>query len=85
VIDRTTRPGRLRHRSWRELTDRQRRFVVVAGAVELVLTAVAAADLARRDASALRGPKAVWAALLSVQPVGPVAYLLLGRRGSCRP
>ena len=38
-------------------------------------------DLMRRPASQVRGPKLLWAAGFVVQPVGPVAYLLWGRRG----
>lgn len=54
--------------------------MVVSAAVELVLTAKAAKDLATRDGSQVRGPKLVWVPLLTVQPFGPVAYLVFGRR-----
>jgi hypothetical protein len=67
-------------KTWSDLTVAQRKLVVVGGAVELVLTVTALADLARRPADDVRGPKALWALGCFVQPVGPVAYLLLGRR-----
>jgi hypothetical protein len=67
-------------KTWGDLTVAQRKLVVVGGAVELVLTVTALADLARRPADDVRGPKALWALGCFVQPVGPVAYLLLGRR-----
>ncbi len=44
------------------------------------MTAVALRDLARRPAEGVRGPKALWAVACFVQPVGPVAYLAVGRR-----
>ncbi|WP_193607722.1 PLD nuclease N-terminal domain-containing protein [Nocardioides lijunqiniae] len=67
-------------KTWSDLTARQRRLVVVGGLAEVVLTTVASRDLARRPASGVRGPKTVWALALAVQPVGPLAYLAVGRR-----
>jgi hypothetical protein len=67
-------------KSWAELTPQQRTWVVVGAAVEAVLTTIAARDLATRDASQVRGPKPLWALVLTIQPVGPVAYLVVGRR-----
>ena len=58
----------------------QRAAMLTLVSVELALTATALVDLAKRPAERVRGPKAVWAALCFVQPVGPVAYLLAGRR-----
>lgn len=57
------------------------RVAIVAGAtIEVVLTTAALVDLARRPAAQVRGSKALWAIGCFVQPVGPVAYLALGRR-----
>lgn len=76
-----TRPRTGRHaRRWRDFSRPQKVLIVVSGAVELVLTAIAGKDLATRDASQVRGPKAVWVPLLTVQPLGPIAYLIFGRR-----
>jgi hypothetical protein len=71
-----------RKKRWRDLTRGQRAAVVAASAVEVVLTTVALADLARRPAEQVRGSKAVWALGCFVQPVGPIAYLAFGRRTS---
>ena len=68
------------NKKWNDLTPSQQGAVVVLGAVELVLTAVALVDLARRPREQVRGPKAFWVLASVVQPVGPVAYLALGRR-----
>jgi hypothetical protein len=67
---------------WEDLTDGQKAAIVVLGAVEVVLTVVALRDLARRPSAQVRGPKVLWAGGCFVQPVGPVAYLGLGRRRS---
>lgn len=55
-------------------------MIIAGAAVEIALTAFALTDLARRPASQVRGPKPLWVATCFVQPVGPIAYLLLGRR-----
>lgn len=67
-------------RRWNELTRAQRTTIALMGAVEVMLTAVAAADLSRRSQAAVRGPKALWWPALAVQPFGPIAYLGWGRR-----
>ena len=67
-------------RHWSDLTSAQRTAIVVGAAVELVLTTTALRDLARRPRAQVRGPKALWALGCVVQPVGPIAYLALGRR-----
>lgn len=69
-------------KSWSDLSSGQQTAVIVGGAVELVLTTVAVVDLVRRPREQVRGPKPLWCASFVVQPVGPIAYLLLGRRRS---
>lgn len=69
-------------RRWQDLSPAQQRTIVVAGAVEVVLTSVALVDLARRPTSQVRGPKALWVLGCFVQPFGPIAYLTLGRRSA---
>ena len=70
----------VQRRKWSDLTRTQQRGVIGLGAVKLVLTAYALMDLARRPGSHVRGPKLLWLAALPVQPLGPIAYLTLGRR-----
>lgn len=67
---------------WSDLSSGQQAAIVVGAAVEVVLTTVALVDLARRPRASVRGPKALWALGCFVQPVGPVAYLAIGRRRS---
>lgn len=68
------------NRTWSELPPWQRAVTAVLAPVEVVLTTVAAVDLARRPRRLVRGPKAAWWPALFVQPVGPVLYLSWGRR-----
>jgi hypothetical protein len=65
---------------WDDFTPAQKTAILVAASVELALTATALVDLARRPREQVRGPKPLWVLGCVVQPVGPVAYLLLGRR-----
>jgi hypothetical protein len=67
-------------KKWSELAPTQQKLIIAGGAVEAILTTAALISLARRSNAEVRGPKALWAASLIIQPVGPLAYLALGRR-----
>jgi len=67
-------------KQWRDFSQQQQRAIIAAGVVEIVLTSVALIDLARRPSAQVRGPKALWLLGVFVQPVGPIAYLTVGRR-----
>lgn len=67
-------------RQWSDLTLKQQRAIIVAGAVEVVVTALAFKDLVRRPSLQLRGSKALWLLSFVVQPLGPLAYFAIGRR-----
>jgi hypothetical protein len=65
---------------WSDLTRAQQGLIIASTAVELAFTVTALVDLARRPADQVRGPKPLWVLGCIVQPVGPLAYLALGRR-----
>jgi hypothetical protein len=67
-------------RRWRDLDPWQRAGLVVLGAVQLALAVTAWADLARRRPAEVAGRKGVWAVVIGVNWVGPLAYLRWGRR-----
>ncbi|MDO9495100.1 MAG: PLD nuclease N-terminal domain-containing protein [Nocardioides sp.] len=69
-------------KKWSDYGPTQQRAICAASAVEVVMTAAALRDLARRPSDGVRGPKRAWALALFVQPVGPIAYFALGRRRS---
>jgi hypothetical protein len=69
-----------RKKRWSELSSGQRASIILGGIAELILTTIAFRDLKQRPASQVRGPKALWALAFSVQPFGPILYLLGGRR-----
>jgi hypothetical protein len=65
---------------WADLTDRQRTIVLTLASIQLSLAATAWADLARQPADQVNGRKAVWAAIIAVNFVGPLSYFRWGRR-----
>lgn len=69
-------------RRWSEMSPGQRAAVAGAAAVQIGLAVTAWVDLARRPAPQVRGPKPVWAVVIAVNFVGPVAYFIAGR---CAP
>ncbi|MDP4803923.1 MAG: PLD nuclease N-terminal domain-containing protein [Candidatus Nanopelagicales bacterium] len=69
-------------RKWSDLTSSQQQVIIVGALLEAAITTVALIDLARRPRAQVRGPKAAWALGCFIQPVGPIAYLALGRRSA---
>jgi hypothetical protein len=67
-------------RRWRDLTPRQQTTVLTLASVQLSLAVTAWRDLAVRPAATINGPKAVWAAAIAVNFLGPLAYFRWGRR-----
>jgi hypothetical protein len=70
-------------RQWSDLSQRTRRFLIVAAVAEGVLKVAALSDIKRRPASQVRGPRWLWAtvvAVVSSAGVVPISYFVFGRR-----
>lgn len=67
-------------RRWGELSAGQRRGIVLSGIVQVALLITALVDIWRRPQEEIRGSKLLWTAVSFVNFVGPVSYLLFGRR-----
>jgi hypothetical protein len=67
-------------KSWGDMTPTQKKLVVAVAIAEVAVTTWCARDLKARPAHLVRGPKLLWGPALSVQPVGPIAYVLWGRK-----
>ena len=65
---------------WSDLSSRRQTGMVIGGLIQLALAATAWADLARRPADQVNGPKGLWAVLIAVNFVGPLSYFVLGRK-----
>jgi hypothetical protein len=67
-------------KQWSEYTPGQRKAISVGALIEALLTTFALIDLLRRPNTQIRGSKPMWFLSLFVQPFGPIAYLVAGRR-----
>jgi len=70
---------------WAELSGSQKFGVLALATLQLSLLVAALWDLARRDASEIRGDKRMWAVLVFINWIGPLAYFTVGRRMSHNP
>ncbi len=67
---------------WKTLSPAQKSILITAGIVQVGLFATAWADLRGRRPEAVNGSKAAWRAGLFLNTIGPLAYLLNGRRAT---
>lgn len=67
-------------RQWSELSTPAKVGVITLAAAEAVVTTIAARDLSGRSDAQVNGPRWLWKLALFIQPVGPVGYLILGRK-----
>lgn len=65
---------------WSDLTTGQQVGGIVSAVIQLALAAAAWTDLAKRPAEDVNGPKPMWAAIILVNFIGPLAYFVFGRR-----
>ena len=67
-------------KQWQDLTDRQKRGIVLLGALQITLLVAALIDLRRRPADAINGSKRLWTAVVFINGIGPIAYFVVGRK-----
>ena len=68
------------NKGWKDLSARQKRGIVLGGAVQISLLAVALIDIFRRPQEEIRGSKMLWTLVAFINYVGPISYFLFGRR-----
>ncbi len=66
-------------KSWSDLSSQQKTWSLIAASVHFALAATAWTDLAKRPATQVRGPKALWAVIIAVNFIGPISYFIFGR------
>ncbi len=62
------------------LTDQQKKVLVVALVIHLIMIRLTWRDLRARPDSAVRGPKGLWRFAATLNTSGSLAYWLFGRR-----
>ena len=71
-------------RRWADLSAGQKIAVAVAATLQAGLLVAALWDLAHRGSDEVRGDRRVWAGLVFINWIGPLAYFTVGRkRGLC--
>ena len=65
---------------WSDITPQQKSRAITSVIIQFALAAAAWTDLAKRPADDVNGPKPMWAAIILVNFVGPLAYFAFGRR-----
>lgn len=65
---------------WSELSDRQKRGIILSSTVQIGLLLAALVDIRRRPAEEIRGNKWVWTAASFVNFIGPISYFVFGRK-----
>lgn len=68
--------------TWREMSAGRKTAILLVGTVQLALAASAWRDLAALPAEEVNGRKGIWAAVIAINWIGPIAYFAKGRRGS---
>jgi len=66
---------------WDELSDGQKAGLLVLAAMQIGLLVAALWDLAHRTADEVRGDRRMWAGLVFINWIGPLAYFTVGRKG----
>ncbi len=66
---------------WDDLSDGRKVGLVILATVQIGLLAVALWDLAHRGPEEVRGSRRLWAGLVFINWIGPLAYFTVGRRG----
>ena len=66
---------------WDDLSDGRKVGLVVLATVQIGLLVVALWDLAHRSPEEVRGGRRLWAGLVFINWIGPLAYFTVGRKG----
>lgn len=69
-------------KSWSDLSDGQKVGVIIGAALQFGLLVAALWDLAHRSADEVRGDRRIWAGVVFINWIGPLAYFTIGRRES---
>ncbi|MFL5734092.1 MAG: PLD nuclease N-terminal domain-containing protein [Chloroflexia bacterium] len=67
-------------KQWKDFSGAQKTRIIVQGAVQMALLAWTLWDLRHRPETRINGSKRLWTMAAFVQPVGPIAYIVFGRK-----
>lgn len=72
----------MKKKRWADFSACQKIGVVVMGTMQVGLLAYGLWDLAHRKAEEVRGDRRLWAGLMFINWIGPLAYFAYGRKDS---
>jgi hypothetical protein len=70
-------------KQWSNLSERTRRLIIAAAVADGTLKIAALIDIKRRPADQIRGPKWVWATVVTIvnsAGILPISYFVFGRQ-----
>jgi hypothetical protein len=67
-------------KKWSELSGPAKAGSIVMGLIQFGLLIAALADLRKRPAEQVNGSKKMWAGLVFINYIGPIAYFVKGRK-----
>lgn len=70
----------MRKKRWADMSACQKMGIIVMGTIQFGLLAGGLWDLAHRTADEVRGDRRLWAGLMFVNWIGPLAYFGYGRK-----
>jgi hypothetical protein len=66
--------------NWQSMSGKQRGRIIAQGVIQFALLIWTLWDLRHRSADKIKGSKRFWTLFAFVQPIGPISYLLFGRK-----
>lgn len=72
----------MQRKRWADLALWQKIGVIIGGTIQFGLLALGLWDLAHRTADEVRGDRRMWAGLMFINWIGPIAYFGVGRKDS---
>jgi hypothetical protein len=79
-VDDAVEQPKKQKKQWSEYSPLQQASIAFVGTMQVLLTLWALVDLLRRPTRRMRGTKLFWLPTVFLQPFGPPAYLIFGRR-----
>jgi hypothetical protein len=70
----------MKKKRWADMSAGQKIGVIIAGTIQFGLLAAGLWDLAHRTPDEVRGDRRLWAGLMFVNWLGPLAYFTYGRK-----
>jgi len=70
----------MKRRHWADLSGPEKAGIIALSTVQFGLLGAALWDLGHRTADEVRGDRRMWAGLVFVNWIGPLAYFTLGRK-----